>query len=567
MSKELIIYTREAIDNIIYDPRLAYSIHLAYVDDNNVVKAFNHNSGVFFAKATENEDGSLNPKSLKDPYVFETNSGIYGIFATRIEGDGADDTQSREQLLYAETEDFVHYIEKGLVSVKDTAFENQIKAYFNEKAKREQKSQSYDFSEIEGIVFAQVVKISDSQMEYLKKKLLTPEMTEVKIPNLIKANIKEDLENQFVDTVFSDGTIVSKKLDIDAASIDFSKTGRYTVNANLVQKHFDNPVAVNRADPDVAFWNGKYYFIATNDADGNNSLYIRESETIEGLATAKEHLILDNDMYDNIKGLLWAPELHEICGRLYIFHAATRGEFFAEESRLMTLKEGGNPVNKEDWSRPERIVRMDGSQLCEEGKEITLDMTCFEWEGDHYVIWSQRQFLPKDLGAWLYIAKLNPQKPWMLASEPVVLSKPDYGWGNNHTFVEEGPFALVNGDTLYITFSAAAVDVSYVVSYLSIKKGQNLLNPAEWIKNNYPILTARSVKGEYGTGHNAYVIDESGTVWNTYHARFGVDAPRSSAIRRVHFDIDGAPMLDVTEELDIKDSLKDIQIIVEVSNM
>ncbi|MBQ2116418.1 MAG: family 43 glycosylhydrolase, partial [Lachnospiraceae bacterium] len=229
--------------------------------------------------------------------------------------------------------------------------------------------------------------------------------------------------------------------------------------------------------------------------------------------------------------------------------------------------EGGNPVNKEDWSRPERIVRMDGSQLCEEGKEITLDMTCFEWEGDHYVIWSQRQFLPKDLGAWLYIAKLNPQKPWMLASEPVVLSKPDYGWGNNHTFVEEGPFALVNGDTLYITFSAAAVDVSYVVSYLSIKKGQNLLNPAEWIKNNYPILTARSVKGEYGTGHNAYVIDESGTVWNTYHARFGVDAPRSSAIRRVHFDIDGAPMLDVTEELDIKDSLKDIQIIVEVSNM
>ena len=96
---------------------------------------------------------------------------------------------------------------------------------------------------------------------------------------------------------------------------------------------------------------------------------------------------------------------------------------------------------------------------------------------------------------------------------------------------------------------------------------EDLKNHPEWIKNNYPILTARSVKGEYGTGHNAYVIDESGTVWNTYHARFGVDAPRSSAIRRVHFDIDGAPMLDVTEELDIKDSLKDIQIIVEVSNM
>ena len=188
---------------------------------------------------------------------------------------------------------------------------------------------------------------------------------------------------------------------------------------------------------------------------------------------------------------------------------------------------------------------MDGSELAKEGEEITLDMTCFEWENEYYVIWSQRQFLPKDLGAWLYIAKLNPDKPWMLASEPVVLSKPDYGWGNNHTFVEEGPFALIRGDVLYITFSAAAVDESYVISFLKINAGQDLLEPKNWYKNNYPILTARSVSGEYGTGHNAYVIDPEGRVWNTYHARFGATAPRSSAIRQVFFDVDGDPVLDV----------------------
>ena len=73
----------------------------------------------------------------------------------------------------------------------------------------------------------------------------------------------------------------------------------------------------------------------------------------------------------------------------------------------MTLKEGGNPINKEDWSKPQKILKKDGSELCEAGKTISLDMTCFQWEGDYYVIWSQRQFLPKDLGAWLYIAKMQ----------------------------------------------------------------------------------------------------------------------------------------------------------------
>ncbi|MCH5333526.1 MAG: family 43 glycosylhydrolase, partial [Agathobacter sp.] len=143
-------------------------------------------------------------------------------------------------------------------------------------------------------------------------------------------------------------------------------------------------------------------------------------------------------------------------------------------------------------------------------------------------------------------------------TDPVVLSKPDYGWGNNHTFVEEGPFALMRGDKLWLTFSAAAVDTSYVVGLLSIEKGKELLEPKNWHKKNYPILTSRSVENEYGTGHNAYVTDEDGVVWNTYHARPGTEGVRSSGIRRVHFDMDGEPRLDVTEELDVRDGLMDV---------
>ncbi len=222
----------------------------------------------------------------------------------------------------------------------------------------------------------------------------------------------------------------------------------------------------------------------------------------------------------------------------------------------MELKEGGNPICSEDWSRPKRVVIKDGSQICEAGKEITLDMTCFEWQGELYAVWSQRQFLPKDLGAWLYIAKLNEQEPWKLFSDPVVLSKPEYGWANNHTFVDEGPFALIRGDRLFLTFSSAAVDTSYVVGLLTIEKGKDLLDVHNWKKKNYPILTARSVEGEYGTGHNAYIEDDDGNIWNTYHARPGIDGVRSSGIRRVHFDVDGEPVLDLIEEADLKEEYR-----------
>ena len=87
-----------------------------------------------------------------------------------------------------------------------------------------------------------------------------------------------------------------------------------------------------------------------------------------------------------------------------------------------------------------------------------------------------------------------------------------------------------------------------------------LTNGKNWKKTGYPLLTSRSMPGEFGTGHNAYVIDPDGEIWNTYHARPGTDAPRSSGIRRVHFDIDGEPVLDLTEDRDLLPEFKDVEI-------
>ena len=227
----------------------------------------------------------------------------------------------------------------------------------------------------------------------------------------------------------------------------------------------------------------------------------------------------------------------------------------------MALKEGGNPIKASDWEMPRRVMKKDGTMLYDKGN--TLDMTIFWSAGRLYASWSQRQFDPVDLGAWLYIAELDPNEPWRLLSDPQVLATPEYGWENNHTFVVEGPFALYHGGRILLTYSGALVDSTYAVGMLSMADGADPLDPASWTKENAPLLTSRSVAGEYGPGHNAYVTDEDGLTWNTYHARPGIRTedgrqgfgPRSSGIRRVHFGAEGFPFLDMTEEMDLDPAL------------
>lgn len=608
-------YTREPINSALYDPRLAYSMHLAVSEDGKEYRALNHNSGVLFVKATENQDGSLNPKSLKNPWLFALPEGGFGVAAVRIEGDGGEDEESRGCAVFFVSPDLMEYEEVGLLKLGTEHVERVSCVYDQKRGSfrvlwQERTGERFEAfirspkelqlaavpemlegqleteeiwsrgsglcgsgssdggsglsgsgnlnresiaAGIQGAVPHNVLEVSEAVAARLCRKLTPPVNIGVRFPEQVEAANREELERQYATALYSDGSRASKRVDWELSQVDFDKKGVYEISGRVHQDHFAFPIAYNRADPCICKWNGSYYFIATNDADGNHTLYIREAKSIPELVEAPERLLLDSETYPGIGGLLWAPEFHEINGRLYIFHGATPGEFFWEESHVMELREGGDPACREDWSAPKRVVKKDGSDICEAGKEITLDMTCFQWEGDFYAVWSQRQFLPKDLGAWLYIAKLNPKEPWKLDTEPVVLSKPEYGWANNHTFVDEGPFALIRGDKLYLTFSSAAVDTSYVVGLLTIEKGKDLLDANNWSKKNYPLLTSRSVEGEFGTGHNAYVIDDDGTVWNTYHARPGVDGVRSSGIRRVHFDVEGDLVLDLTEDLDLKE--------------
>ena len=590
---EILCYTRQPKEDIIYGNRMAYSMHLAYRDKDGRFRPFHHNEGILYASAVEDtSSGVLDAKSMRCPWIFSMKDGGYGVAAIRTGAEGEKDPDSEGCILFFTSRDLVHYKEKGLCRLQESGYIEEVRCVYEEKRQLYKvcwKGENdgwmeglYDFEGemksisgsirkasapeialkdttmgecefIEGAIPGNVVEIPGEAGEYLLKKLLTPVCVGVELSEKGPFRSVDELKNVKAVATYSDGTRVERKVDWEVPA------GR-SVRGKVHQEHFPAPFAEYRADPVCMYRDGKYYFIATNDADDNHTLYMRCSDTLEGIITAEERLFLDSHTYSEIGGLLWAPEFHEIGGTLYVFHAATSGEFYCEESRVRQLREGGDPMCRDDWSEPVMVVKKDGTPLCEEGKVISRDMTTFTYGGKVYAMWSQRQFLPVDQGAWLYLAQIDEKEPWKLLSDPVCIAKPEYGWENNHTYVVEGPFALEKDGQLMVTYAAAAVDATYTVGLLKPLMGSNILNPENWCKSNYPLMSSNSVKGQYGTGHNSYVTDENGLVWNFYHMRNGVEGPRSSAARRTHFDIDGEPMLDVTEDLDLPEEFRYIEV-------
>lgn len=557
----LLYYTRSPMADSIYAPKLADSLHLALIEHGRCLPLL-HNSGIVYAKAVPGDMGILHPYSLRDPWM-TCQDGVWHILARRIEVDGTADTASEGHLLHFTSTDLIHYTEQPLLPVTHPLAQARAARRLPDLT---------GLTLPEGCIPGGIVRIPEEAALQLKRRFTTPVNVSNDVPPQVEAASPADLAAVKAVARYSDGSTVAKRVDWALSAVDFCQPGEYIVEGRVHQDRFEFPMAWHKADPAVCRWNGKYYFISTNDLDGNHTLFIREADSIPALAAAQQTCILDTTMYPHLGSLLWAPELHIIRDRLYIFHAGTPGPFRQEQSHVMALKPGGNPLKAADWDIPRRVVKADGSMLC--GPEgITLDMTVFWSAGRLYAAWSQRQFTPVDLGAWLYIAELDPEKPWQLKTEPQVLTVPEYGWENNHVFVVEGPFALKHGGRICLSYSGALVDSTYAVGMLSMADGADPLDPAAWTKENYPLLTSRSVPGEYGPGHNAYVTDEDGLVWNTYHARPGwqqthqgsdsrpvdgsdiVFGARSSGIRRVHFNAEGFPVLDMTEEMDLDPKL------------
>lgn len=587
---KILIYTRQVHEE--YTESLSNSIHLAYCDEENDFKPLNQNYGILFSLATIDEKSVIHEKGLKNPYLFRSTDGFFGIVAVRVDEKGKDDDESKGQILLWTSDDLITFHACGLVRLHETLFVKEAVCEFNTVSKvyeirwkdnegnfyinqlsslveidsisKPETINAYEFEHpavnLQGVVPGNIISVDSNIGNKIKAQWIPIYNTEIHVPDSINAASTNDLDKVKAVAVYSDGSTSDKQIKWDYEEIDFSAKGTYTVKGKVLQELSAFPLTHGYADPVILPWNNKYYYIATNDNVDDIGMYVREADSISKLFTPgfKETIILDLDEEKGFVQTFWAPEFHVIGDDLFILFAVS-GKQWGPQCHMMKLKKGGNIMKAEDWSTPVRVKRADGTFLTQDG--ITLDMTYFKADGTSCVVWSYRKGIgtPLDTGSMLYIATVDEENPTVLTSEPVLLSRPLFGWENiQGTINNEGPYALVTDDMVYITYSAgAACGYTYALGLLSIPRGSDFLDVNKWVKASTPVLSYYFTDGVYGPGHNSFFKDYNGNTMIMYHGeeeivKFGI---RCSAMHRVHFDKKGIPVFNMSKERDLNPKL------------
>ncbi|MBR4083739.1 MAG: family 43 glycosylhydrolase [Lachnospiraceae bacterium] len=528
------VYNREANPEE-YPGGLAYSVHMAYSTDGFKFQPLNKNYGIVFEKGDISNQDTIIPKGVRNPKIFYMDQGTYGICGQRTYEDGSLEDSAINKVVLWTTKDFIHFERMGLIESR------LIKQW-----------KHAEFVEVE---------------EEIAQKAITHwrpvRNTDFKLPDTIEVKNEEELDAITAKAVYSDGSEVEKKLYWDKSTIDFQRSGTYEACARVGQKSFVFPLAKGYGDPVLLRWEDKWYFVATNDNLDDIGIYVRQGDCIEDLFKddVVENLILPLDKKRGFVQTFWAPEFHVIGGELYILFAVS-GEMWGPQCHIMKLKKGASIICEESWENPIPVVRKDGSPLAPNA--ISLDMTYIGAASGSYMVWSYRKNIgtPLDTGSMLYIATIDEKEPWKLTSEPVLLTRPLYGWENvDGTINNEGPYCFVKNHTVYLTYSGGAANgYTYALGLLTADERENLLDINSWTKRITPVLTYYSVPGEYGPGHNSFFINEDGELMIAYHGETDIkEHLRCDGIRRVHFRKDGQPDFELSNEQELKEEYRMIQ--------
>lgn len=282
------------------------------------------------------------------------------------------------------------------------------------------------------------------------------------------------------------------------------------INGEL--NEYNTPWIIRRADPYVCrHTDGAYYFTATVPA--YDKIILRKADTLSGLAGAEEKVIWNRHTAGAMGSHIWAPELHYLAGAWYIYFAAGDAEEVWRIRPYVLKCEGQNPMT-DAW------IEMGQMQCADEDefsfRSFSLDATVFESMGKYYFVWAEKVGVGKAISN-LYIAEL--ESPTKLKTVQVLLTTPDYDWERIGFWVNEGPAVLKHDGKIFLTYSASATGACYAMGMLSTEEGADLLDPAAWKKERYPVLATDEEKGIYGPGHNSFVKTEDGRDICVYHAR------------------------------------------------
>lgn len=214
---------------------------------------------------------------------------------------------------------------------------------------------------------------------------------------------------------------------------------------------------------------------------------------------------------------IWAPELHYLNGRWYIYYAADSGE--NKDHRMGVLE---SVTDDPQGAYVDKGMLYTGDEV-ETGanNRWAIDGTPLQMRDRLYHVWSGWEGTEDE--QWLYIAEM--ENPWTIKTNRVKLAEnDDFVWERvSESFDErglnEGPQILRHNGVVYIIYSVSGSwQPSYKLAQLSIPEGADPMEPSNWIKHETPVFTGTDEV--HGVGHASFTTSPDDIEeWIVYHTK------------------------------------------------
>lgn len=264
---------------------------------------------------------------------------------------------------------------------------------------------------------------------------------------------------------------------------------------------FTNPVVADGADPWVIRWENHYLYCYSQD----EKIWVNRAARLENIGGGTALVVWHPEPGQSYSRELWAPELHYLDGKWYIYVAADDGQnanhrMYVLESTTQNPQEpfilkGKIKTSDNRWAIDGTVLRMDAGQLY------------FIWSGWEGVV---------NICQNLYIAAMD--NPWTVSGERVLISTPQYDWEKvGDPLVNEGPEVLRKGNTIHIIYSASGSWTDdYCLGRLTLTD-DDPLQAKNWEKHPQPVFS--KTDRVFGPGHASFVKSPDGKEdWIIYHA-------------------------------------------------
>ena len=319
---------------------------------------------------------------------------------------------------------------------------------------------------------------------------------------------------------------------------------------------YTNPLLPVGARPWALFYKEYYYYLQ----DSEDRIILWKTKDITNLRDAsKKEIWLPQDK--NSAFHLWAPEMYQIDNKWYIYFAADDGN--TDNHQIYVIEnESDDPFEGE--------FTMKGRIKTDKDNSWAIHPSLLKHNDEWYMIWSgwQTRRIEAETQC-IYIARM--ENPWTLASDRVLISKPEYEWERQWInpdgsktgypiYVNEDPqpYFTKEKDKVLIYYSASGTWTPYYsVGLLYADANSDLLEPTSWTKSEAPVFTQDVENQVFATGSPCFIPSPDNTeIYFLYQARNTEKEPygslpsrnmdtRSPRLQKIEWDENGFPRLGI----------------------